>query len=147
MPTAISRGAERCAVHRTTPIWVTLAVAARTPGLAASILVVTFGVFGIGETMYGPGLNPMVAQLAPAGYAGTTLGLFSGLQTGVSALGPLVAGLVLGAGLADMFVGLRVAVSAVAVLAAWTLSPFTASAGSVPGEGLVPTPTLARPES
>lgn len=138
--------------------WVILALAARTPELAATILVVTFGIFGIGETMYGPVLNPMVAQLAPPGYVGTTLGLFSGLQTGVSALGPLVAGVALGAGLADTFVGLHVVLSAVAVLAAWKLLPAvasaagpgpgrSASAAAVPGEGLMPTPTLARPES
>lgn len=110
--------------------WVILALAARTPELAASILVMTFGIFAVGETMYGPVLNPMVAQLAPTGYVGTTLGLFSGLQTGVSALGPLVAGVALGAGRADTFVALHVLVSAVAVLAAWKLLPLVPALGA-----------------
>ena len=101
--------------------WAVLGAAARTPQLASVVLVVTFGVFAVGETMYGPVLNPLVAQLAPRGYVGTTLGLFAGLQTGVSAVGPLVAGVALGAGLADAFVGLHVLVCVVAVLAAWRL--------------------------
>ncbi|WP_375430717.1 MFS transporter [uncultured Friedmanniella sp.] len=101
--------------------WVILAFAARTPELAPTVLVVTFGLFAAGETMYGPVLNPLVAQLAPDGYVGTTLGLFSGLQTGVSALGPLIAGVALGAGLADGFVAVHVLFSAVAVFAAWRL--------------------------
>lgn len=126
--------------------WVILALAARTPELAASILVVTFGIFAVGETMYGPVLNPLVAQLAPAGYVGTTLGLFAGLQTGVSALGPLVAGVALGAGLADTFVGLHVLISAVAVLAAWKLLPVVASGNVAGAEYDLPTPTVARPE-
>ncbi|WP_375425698.1 MFS transporter [uncultured Friedmanniella sp.] len=154
----LQMGVVRWTAHRSAPrllmavggiwllCWVILALAARTPELAASILVVTFGIFGIGETMYGPVLNPMVAQLAPAGYVGTTLGLFSGLQTGVSALGPLVAGVALGAGLADTFIGVHVLISAVAVLAAWKLLPAVASVGRVPEESLMPSPTLARPE-
>ena len=101
--------------------WAVLGAAARTPQLASVLLVVTFGVFAVGETMCGPVLNPLVAQLAPRGYVGTTLGLFAGLQTGVSAVGPLVAGVALGAGLADAFVGLHVLICAVAVLAAWRL--------------------------
>lgn len=101
--------------------WVILALAARTPEIAGAVLVVTFGLFAVGETMYGPVLNPLVAQLAPTGYVGTTLGLFSGLQTGVSALGPLIAGVALGAGFADGFVAVHVVISAVAILAAWRL--------------------------
>ena len=68
--------------------WVGLGHVARSRQLAPVVLVRTFGVFALGETMYGPVLNPLVASLAPEGRVGSTLGLFTGLQTGVSALGP-----------------------------------------------------------
>ncbi|SEQ47364.1 MFS transporter [Microlunatus flavus] len=99
--------------------WVALGVVASFPALAAVVLVGTFGVFALGETMYGPVLNPLVASLAPQGHLGATLGLFTGLQTGVSALGPLVAGLALSGGHGEGFVGLHVLISAVAIGAAW----------------------------
>jgi MFS family permease len=111
--------------------WVILGAAARTPELAATVLVVTFGIFAVGETMYGPVLNPLVAELAPRRHVGTTLGLFAGLQTGVSALGPLVAGVALGAGLADAFVGLHLLVCLVAVGAAWRLHRLLRRPGAV----------------
>ena len=97
------------------------------------MLVVTFGIFAVGETLYGPVLNPLVAELAPPRYVGTTLGLFAGLQTGVSALGPLVAGIALGAGLADAFVGLHLLVCLVAVAAAWRLQRLLRRPGPLAG--------------
>jgi MFS family permease len=104
-----------------TASWLLLAAASQAPGLAAALFVTTFGVFAVGETMYAPVLNPLTASLAPQGMVGTTLGVFTALQTGVSAVGPLVAGVVLGAGLSALFVGLHVVVSALAVFAAWRL--------------------------
>ncbi|MDF2146150.1 MFS transporter [Knoellia sp. p5-6-4] len=101
--------------------WLLLAAASQTPALAAALFVTTFGVFAVGETMYAPVLNPLTASLAPQGMVGTTLGIFTALQTGVSAVGPLVAGVVLGAGLGSLFIGLHVAISALAVFAAWRL--------------------------
>lgn len=101
--------------------WVGLGAVASFPQLAPLVLVSTFGVFAVGETMYGPVLNPLVASLAPEGHVGSTLGLFTGLQTGVSALGPLVAGVVLSGGHGGGFVALHVLISAVAVGAAWQL--------------------------
>ena len=101
--------------------WLALGAVASFPGLAAVVLVTTFGVFALGETMYGPVLNPLVATLAPEGHVGSTLGLFAGLQTGVSALGPLIAGLALSGSRSGGFVALHVLISAVAVGAAWRL--------------------------
>ena len=104
-----------------TASWLLLAAASQAPGLAAALFVTTFGVFAVGETMYAPVLNPLTASLAPQGMVGTTLGVFTALQTGVSAVGPLVAGVLLGAGLSALFVGLHVVISALAVFAAWRL--------------------------
>lgn len=101
--------------------WVLLALASQAPGLAAALFVTTFGVFAVGETMYAPVLNPLTASLAPQGMVGTTLGIFTALQTGFSAVGPLVAGVVLGAGLGSVFVGLHVVISGLALFAAWRL--------------------------
>ena len=105
--------------------WVVLAaaslVATTRPELAAALFVTTFGVFAVGETMYAPVLNPLTASLAPSGLVGTTLGLFTALQTGFSAVGPLVAGLLLGAGLGNAFIAGHVGISLLAVYAAWRL--------------------------
>jgi len=101
--------------------WVLLALASQAPALAAALFVTTFGVFAVGETMYAPILNPLTASLAPQGMVGTTLGVFTALQTGVSAVGPLVAGVVLGAGQSALFLVLHVAISLLAVFGAWRL--------------------------
>ena len=101
--------------------WLVLAAASAAPGLAAALFVTTFGIFAVGETMYAPVLNPLTASLAPSGLVGTTLGMFTALQTGFSAVGPLVAGVVLGAGLGSLFIGVHVAISLLAVFGAWRL--------------------------
>jgi MFS family permease len=101
--------------------WLLLASASLEPQLAAALFVTTFGVFAVGETMYAPVLNPLTASLAPSGMVGTTLGLFTALQTGVSALGPLVAGVLLGAGMGSAFLAVHVAISLLAVFGAWRL--------------------------
>ena len=101
--------------------WLVLAAASLSPELSAALFVTTFGIFAVGETMYAPVLNPLTASLAPSGLVGTTLGMFTALQTGFSAVGPLVAGVILGAGLGSLFIGLHVVISLVAVFAAWRL--------------------------
>ena len=101
--------------------WLVLAAASLAPELAATLFVTTFGIFAVGETMYAPVLNPLTASLAPSGLVGTTLGLFTALQTGFSAVGPLVAGVLLGAGLSSAFIGVHVVISLIALLGAWRL--------------------------
>jgi len=101
--------------------WLLLSVAHITPGIAAALFVTTYGIFAVGETMYSPVLNPLTASLAPRGMVGQTLGTIGALQTAFSAAGPLVAGVLLGAGLADMFLGLHVVISVAALFAAWRI--------------------------
>jgi Na+/melibiose symporter-like transporter len=101
--------------------WLVLAAASLAPELAAVLFVTTFGIFAVGETMYAPVLNPLTAGLAPSGLVGTTLGMFTALQTGFSAVGPLVAGVILGAGMGSLFIGLHIAISLLAVFGAWRL--------------------------
>ena len=78
--------------------WVVLSAAQLAPEIASALFVTTFGIFAVGETMYAPVLNPLTASLAPQGLVGTTLGTFTAIQTTFSALGPLVAGALLGHG-------------------------------------------------
>ncbi|GAA1768438.1 MFS transporter [Nostocoides vanveenii] len=108
--------------------WLMLAAARLSPELASAIFVTTFAVFAVGETMYAPILSPLTASLAPEGMVGTTLGVFTALQTGISALGPLVAGVLLGAGLTGSFLVLHIAISVVAVAAGWRLRGLLAGA-------------------
>jgi len=114
--------------------WLLLAASSALPGLAATMFVVVFGVFAVGETMYAPVLNPLTAGLAPAGMVGTTLGAFAALQTGVSAVGPLFAGVALGGGHGSLFVAVHVGISLVAVFAALRLRALlSGSRASQPG--------------
>jgi len=101
--------------------WLLLAAASVVPELAGTMFVVVFGVFAVGETMYAPVLNPLTASLAPSGMVGTMLGIFAALQTGVSAAGPLLAGVALGAGRGSLFVAVHVGIGLAAVFAALRL--------------------------
>src|SRR5665811_2294542 len=91
--------------------WLLLAAASFMPALAGAMFVGVYGVFAVGETMYAPVLNPLTASLAPSGMVGTTLGIFAALQTGVSAAGPMLAGVALTAGHGSLFIGARVSAS------------------------------------
>lgn len=101
--------------------WLILSVAQFAPGIASALFVMTYGIFAVGETIYSPVLNPLTAQLAPKGMVGQTLGTIGAMQTAFSAAGPLVAGVLLGAGLADVFLGMHLVVSLLAVFAAWRI--------------------------
>lgn len=101
--------------------WGILALSMSTPGIAAVLFVTTYGIFAVGETLFAPVLNPLTASLAPAGMVGTTLGVFAALQTGVSAVGPLLAALALGAGHGMTFVVVHLVISVLALLAALRL--------------------------
>jgi MFS family permease len=114
--------------------WLLLASSSVIPELAGTMFVVVFGVFAVGETMYAPVLNPLTASLAPSSMVGTTLGIFAALQTGVSAAGPLLAGVALGSGRASLFVGVHVGISLIAVFAALRLRTLlSGSRASEPG--------------
>ncbi len=111
--------------------WSVMAVASATsPQVAALLFVTTYGVFAVGETLFAPVLSPLTASLAPVGMVGTTLGLVTSLQTGVSALGPLLAGVALAGGHPTLFVAVHLAISVGAVLAALRLRRVLRSAPS-----------------
>jgi hypothetical protein len=102
--------------------WLLLEVALFTGSAGANLIfVLAFGLFAVGETMYAPVLSPLAAAIAPEGLVGTTLGTLAALRTGVSAAGPLVAGVLISAGLPHLFVIVHVAINAAAVAVAWRL--------------------------
>jgi len=102
--------------------WLLLEVALFTGAASANLIFVTaFGIFAVGETMYAPVLSPLAAAVAPDGLVGTTLGALAAVRTGISAAGPLVAGVLITAGLPHVFVLLHVAINAAAVVVAWRL--------------------------
>ncbi|MFE5672238.1 MFS transporter [Agromyces sp. NPDC056523] len=121
--------------------WLGLSAAQFAPGVASAIFVMTYGVFAVGETIYSPVLNPLTASLAPKGMVGQTLGAMAALQTAFTAAGPMVAGVVLGAGFADGFLLMHLGVSALAVFAAWRVHRALAPARV----GSEPEPPLTRP--
>lgn len=115
--------------------WTVMSFAQFAPGIAAALFVMTYGIFAVGETIYSPVLNPLTAQLAPKGMVGQTLGTIGALQTAFSAAGPLVAGMLLGAGLADVFLGLHLVISMFAVFAAWRIKRALARTAAVSDAG------------
>ncbi|WP_230207676.1 hypothetical protein [Microlunatus sp. Gsoil 973] len=98
--------------------WTLLGAAAGLHALAPIIFLSAFGIFALGETLFAPVLNPLIAALAPSTMVGSTLGLFTALQTGASTIGPLISGVTLGAGLSSVFIGVNIVISLIAVVAA-----------------------------
>lgn len=99
--------------------WLLLEVALFTGAASAGLIfVVAFGLFAVGETMYAPVLAPLAAAVAPPGLVGTTLGVLAALRTGISAAGPLVAGVLIAAGLPHVFVLVHIVINALAVAVA-----------------------------
>ncbi len=110
--------------------WLMLAAALFVaPDQAGTIFVVAFALFAVGETMYAPVLSPLAAAVAPAGMVGTTLGALAAVRTGISAAGPLVAGVLLALDLPAVFVVAHVAINAFAVIVALRLKTVMSSPG------------------
>ncbi len=103
--------------------WIVLSVAQLTPGVASALFVTTFGIFAVGETMYAPVLKPADRQPRAARTRRNDARHLHRHQTTFSALGPLVAGALLGLGLANGFLGLHQLISLVAIYGAWRLRP------------------------
>jgi MFS family permease len=114
--------------------WLLLEAAIFTGAETASTLfVLAFAIFALGETMYSPVLSPLAAAVAPPGLVGTTLGALAALRTGISAAGPLVAGILVALDLPHVFVLLHVAINAAAAVLAWRL--LRARSTAIAGQG------------
>ncbi|SFT22805.1 Na+/melibiose symporter [Streptomyces sp. ok210] len=84
-----------------TVAWLTAGLAGvlHAQGMTATLLVVaTFGIFGLGETLLTPTLYPIIADLAPADRMGMYNSAFSLVKQIALASGPAIAGLIFGTG-------------------------------------------------
>lgn len=85
--------------------WVVIALSAVVePAVAVVLLVVGLGVFGLGETLWAPMAPAVVNALASESLRGRYNALFSMSWTVSMILGPAIAGLLLGNGLAWLWV-------------------------------------------
>ncbi len=109
--------------------WVVLAIGGLFPRtLTGSALVVTmFGLFSLGEVLLAPVGAPIVAMMARPELQGRYMATASSVVTVTSVLCSPIAGVLLGAGLDDIFLGVLIGCSAAAIAAfAWmrqSLSP------------------------
>jgi len=95
---------------------------------AGNVLVVAmFGVFGLGEVLLAPVAAPLVTMMARAELQGRYSATASSVFTVMSVICPSLAGVLLGAGLGDVFLGILIACCAASIAGfAWmrgSLSP------------------------
>ncbi|GAA2910979.1 MFS transporter [Streptomyces thioluteus] len=96
-------------------IWTVAWIAAGVSGLisgshavAATLLISTFSLFGIGESMLSPTMAPLVADLAPARLVGQYNSAFALVKQLALAAGPAAGGMMAGAGLYAPYIVLLV---------------------------------------
>ena len=99
-------------------VWLVLAAPMLHRQSAAALVIAGYGLFSVGETMLAPVLSPLAASLAPAGATGRTLAAMNGAQTAATAVGPGIAGALLGLGLPVGFIAVQVLCCALAVVGA-----------------------------
>lgn len=86
--------------------------------VATALLIGTYALFGIGETMLSPTMAPLVADLAPARFIGQYNSAFALVKQLALAVGPAIGGLMAAAGAWWVYVGMLVLCSlGIAVLA------------------------------
>lgn len=135
--------------------WLVLGASGLLPdSLTAAVLVVAFlALFGFGETLLQPTLPAMTNDLAPDHLRGRVNAIQSAAFMAGGVVGPLVAGVMLGRGLATAFIGVVVAALA---LVAWLLlrleqiitpevNGLTPAAAPTPAPEPVPTPSPSAP--
>jgi MFS family permease len=95
--------------------------------LAVAAIISTYALFGLGEAMLAPTVNPLVADLAPERMVGQYNSAFALVKQLALALGPAAAGVIAAAGAYDAYIVLLVvcslAISVTALRMARHLSP------------------------
>ncbi|MFC4497581.1 MFS transporter [Streptomyces ovatisporus] len=108
-------------------IWAVAWVAAGASGLvhgtqavATALIIGTYALFGLGETMLSPTVAPLVADLAPARLMGQYNSAFALVKQLALAVGPAVGGLLAASGAYGVYIVLLVGCSlGVSLLALW----------------------------
>lgn len=115
-------------------IWTVAWLAAGASGLvhgsqvvATVLLISTYALFGLGETLLSPTVAPLVADLAPARLVGQYNSAFALVKQLALSVGPAVGGLLAAGGAYGFYIGMLVVCSVgICVLARWlgrTLTP------------------------
>ncbi|MEU1817895.1 MFS transporter [Streptomyces roseifaciens] len=97
-----------------TVAWVAAGVSGLIPGahgVATALLISTYALFGIGESMLSPTVAPLVADLAPARLVGQYNSAFALVKQLALAIGPAVGGLMAGGGLYHAYIAMVIACS------------------------------------
>ncbi|MEV4503773.1 MFS transporter [Streptomyces klenkii] len=97
-----------------TVAWVAAGVSGLVPGahgVATALLISTYALFGIGESMLSPTVAPLVADLAPARLVGQYNSAFALVKQLALAIGPAVGGLMAGGGLYVAYIAMVIACS------------------------------------
>jgi MFS family permease len=98
--------------------WVLLGLAGLFPRshVGEFLVIAMFAVFALGEVLLSPVGGPLVSMMSTPGLQGRYMATSSSVFNVSTVLGPAVAGVMLGAGLGDAYLGLLVACGAVAVV-------------------------------
>jgi dipeptide/tripeptide permease len=114
--------------------------------LAVAAVISTYALFGLGETMLAPTVNPLVADLAPERMVGQYNAAFALVKQLALALGPAVAGVIAAAGAYEAYIVMLVlcslAISVTALRMARRLTP----AQDAPRHGSRVVAQVLRPE-
>jgi MFS family permease len=91
--------------------WAVLGLAGQTPGspLAAVLMIVAFGLFGVGETLMSPTAPAIVNDVAPERLRGRYNATAAVAFQAAAISGPLVSGVLLGRDLGVAFIGMLIA--------------------------------------
>ncbi|MEU5213521.1 MFS transporter [Streptomyces sp. NPDC020742] len=108
-------------------IWTVAWLAAGLSGLvhgaqavATTLLISTYALFGIGESMLSPTVSPLVADLAPASLIGQYNSAFALVKQMALAVGPAVGALMVGHGMYGAYIAMLVVCAAgITVLSLW----------------------------
>ncbi|MGH3312203.1 MAG: MFS transporter [Streptomyces sp.] len=116
-----------------------------TQALATALLITTYALFGLGETMLSPTVAPLVADLAPARLVGQYNSAFALVKQLALAIGPAVGGLLAATGAYGAYIVMLVACAlCVSGLALWLGRRLTARQDRpdrslvVAGQGVTP---------
>ncbi|MFC5724775.1 MFS transporter [Streptomyces gamaensis] len=94
-----------------TVAWIAAGVSGLVPGahgVATALLISTYALFGIGESMLAPTVAPLVADLAPARLVGQYNSAFALVKQLAMAVGPAVGGLMAGGGMYGAYIVLLI---------------------------------------
>lgn len=93
----------------------------RDTALGNALVVAMFGVFSLGEILLSPVGGPLVTMLAPRDLQGRYSATAASVYTTLGVLGPSVAGLLISAGLADLYLVLLMASAVVSMAGFWAM--------------------------